>query len=568
MNNSILCKEAVLSEDYRDFIVDDLRASFLSEFSPDEYCTQESSFGYHCVYLPASLTGPLTLGKYIYNSIPKCYAPLDMAALNQAGILSIQNYPTLQLQGSGVLIGFLDSGIDYTNPAFRNLDGSTRIKGIWDQTIQTGPAPEHFSYGTEYTETDINEALRAENPLSIVPTQDTDGHGTFTASLAAGNGTASDNILGAAPQASIAIVKLKPPKQYLREYYFIPDTTVCYQETDIILGLRYLSDLAERLNLPLVLCITLGTNAGGLGGALPLSNILDQYATLSNITPVIGVGNEADKRHHYSGDIYNSSASETVEIEVGSGVAGFTMELWTAVPNIFSISVLSPSGESTEIIPIRGAGRTDFQFVFEGTRVAIEYRVLVKKTGFELIFFRFDTPAPGIWKLRINPENVFDGRFHIWLPLTEFLSGNVFFLNSDPYYTITNPGNTLRPLIVSYYDGSNGAISLSSGRGFVLDTLAFPTITAPGIRVSGLLPNGRTTVHSGSCVSAAITSGACALLMEWLIYRAGTPVIDASQIKGFLTLGAQRPDTMEFPNPEWGYGQLDLYNTFEVIRRF
>ncbi|MEE1085668.1 MAG: S8 family peptidase [Schaedlerella sp.] len=568
MINAEICKERILSEDYRDFIVDDLRTAFLSRINLENLCLQEADFDYRCVYLSAAQVGTITLEKYLYNSIPKCYAPLTMDALEEAGILSIQNYPTLQLKGDGILIGFLDSGINYTSPVFRNFDGSTRIAGIWDQTIHSGLPPETFVYGTEYTEDQINLALRNENPLSVVPSQDTDGHGTFAASLAAGSEIPEEDFIGAAPQAKIAMVKLKPPKQYLRDYYFIPNETVCYQETDILLGLRYLTDLARRLELPLVLCITLGTNAGGLTNALPLTNLLDKYADTSNIIPVIGVGNEADKRHHFYGQITSPSETQSVEIRAGENVSGFTMELWTFIPNILSISLTSPSGENTERIPIRSSGSTDFQFIFEGTRVTIEYRLFVKRTNFELIFFRFENPSPGIWKLNIEPSQILDGQYNIWLPLTEFLSGEVYFLNSSPHYTITNPGNAPRPLVVSYYDGNTDAIALSSGRGYIINMQSFPTITAPGINVMGLTANNRYSTRSGSSISTAIAAGAAALLLEWLIYQTGTALIDTYQIKGFLSLGALRPEGMNFPNREWGYGQLNLYNTFEEIRQF
>jgi len=109
-----------------------------------------------------------------------------MGALNAAGITAVQNYPGLELKGQEMLIGFLDTGIDYPNAVFQGLDGSTRILGIWDQTIQDGNPPEGFCYGSAYTREDINKALRQEDPFSFVPTRDEDGHGTFTASVAAG----------------------------------------------------------------------------------------------------------------------------------------------------------------------------------------------------------------------------------------------------------------------------------------------------------------------------------------------------------------------------------------------
>ena len=67
---------------------------------------------------------------------------------------------------------------------------------------------------------------------------------------------------------------------------------------------------------------------------------------------------------------------------------------------------------------------------------------MVEKTNSELVFFRFNTPAAGIWKIVVEPVRLIDGQFHMWLPVTEFLDGEVYFLESDPYYTLTNPANT------------------------------------------------------------------------------------------------------------------------------
>lgn len=562
-----ICKERILSEDYFDFIVNDIRTLFLSALPLENACEQPVGFDYRCVYLPREQTEPITLEKFSYYSIPSCYAPTSMDTMNQAGILPLQTYPTLQLTGKGVLIGFLDSGIDYRNPIFRNLDGSTRIAGIWDQTIQDGTPPEPFVFGSEYTKEMIDEALALDNPLELVPSVDTDGHGTFTASLAAGSGNPSEAFLGAAPDSTIAVVKLKQAKQYLRDYYFIPENTVCYQENDILLGLHYLSLLADKLGLPLVYCISVGTNAGGHVGALPLPQVLNFYGSKANRVPVISAGNESDKRHHYYNEIPDNNTTQTVEIRVGENVPGFTMELWTSIPNIVSISLTSPSGESTTRIPIRTNASTTFGFLFEKTKVVIDYRLIVEKESSELIFFRFTAPSPGIWKVNVEPVRIIDGHYHIWLPVTEFIDGEVFFLNSNPYYTFTNPGDALSGITVSYYDGNTNAVALASGRGYARNDQIEPAITAPGINVKGALPNGRYAVRSGGSISAAVTSGAVALLLEWIIYQLGHPSIDSFQIKSILILGAVRTPNMDFPNREWGYGQLNVYNTFEEIRQ-
>lgn len=562
-----VCREQILSEDYRDFIGDHVRTPFFDSIMQEERCEQDAGAGYKCFYLPSEISDPITLSRYSYNSIPKCYAPLSMETLNQAGILPIQNYPTLQLKGKGVLIGFMDSGIDYTNSVFRNLDGTTRIAAIWDQTVQTGAAPAGFAYGSEFTEEMINEALRSETPLEMVPSTDESGHGTYVASLAAGSAEPAEQFLGAAPESTIAVVKLKQAKKYLRDYYFIPESSVCYQETDLMLGLRYLNDLADALGLPLVMCITVGSSMGGHIGTLPLSYLIERYSLNANRISVIGVGNEADKRHHYFHTLENENDTRTVELRVGENVAGFSLELWTEIPNILSISLISPSGENTSRIPFRVGANAEIDFLFERTKVAIDYRLLVEKSNSELIFFRFDAPAPGIWKIVVEPLTVIDGRFHMWLPLTEFLSGEVYFLESDPYYTLTNPANTESPVVVSYYNGQTDGVAQASGRGYTRTQLIKPDITAPGINVVGALPGGRFSPRSGSCVSTAVTAGAVALMLEWLVYIEEVPGVDSLQVKSLLILGTIRPRTMDYPNREWGYGQLNLYNTFETMRQ-
>ena len=561
------CREHILSEDYRDFIGNHVRTPFFDSIMRYGQCEQDAGFDYKCIYLPKEDAEPVTLTRFSYNSIPKCYAPLSLETLNQAGILPIQNYPTLQLKGEGVLIGFLDSGIDYENAVFRNLDGSTRITAIWDQTEQSGTPPEGFAYGSEFSEERINAALAAEDPRSLVPSGDESGHGTYAAGIAAGGANAEEQFLGAAPEASIAMVKLKQAKDYLRDYYFIPRDAVCYQETDLMLGLKYLNDLADRLKMPLVICITVGTSMGGHIGTLPFPFLIEGYSTRANRITVIGTGNEADKRHHYYDTLESSTNSRTVELRVGENVSGFSLELWSDIPNVFSISMISPSGESTSRIPFRAGAGAEIDFLFEKTKVSVDYRLLVEKSTSELVFFRFQAPAPGIWKIIVEPLASIDGNFHMWLPLTEFLSGEVYFLEADPYYTLTSPANTDSPVIVSWYNGSTGALSQESGRGYTRSQRINPDITAPGVDVRGALPGGRFAARSGSCVSAAVTAGAVALMLEWLIYDQDVPGIDSYQIKSLLILGAVRPDIMEYPNREWGYGQLNLYNTFETMRQ-
>lgn len=563
--NAEICRTRILSEEYWDFIVPLEGGKEQFQVPEAQLCAQGPAGDYEIVYLNRSQAEPLSFERFTYNSIPRCFGLLDMAAMNQAGIIQVQNYPTLELMGSNVLIGFVDTGIDYQNSVFRNLDGSTRIVSIWDQTIQSEDIPSQFAYGSVYGREQIDEALQSADPIAVVPSVDTNGHGTFLASLAAGGAAPENQFIGAAPEASIAMVKLKPAKQYLREYYVIPQSAVCYQENDIMLGVQYLMELADDLQLPLVVCIALGSNFGGHNGTTPLSVMLGDYAYLPNKVIVTGVGNEANERHHYLGKLDSMQGEETVEIRVGNGSQGFSMEIWTDIPNLITLSLISPSGEQIPRIPIRQGVSEVFRFLFEQTEVYIEYRLLVERNDSQLIFLRFDRPVEGLWRIIAEPIRLADGVFHIWLPMQDLLSGEVVFLRPEPDTTLLSPSTSEGVMSVAYYNGTENSVDIRSGRGYTRNGRIRPDIAAPGVAVNGVLPGGRFAVRSGSSVSVAIAAGAAALLTEWIYYQTGRRA-DTVQVKNLFVLGArQRPD-MEYPNREWGYGTLDVYNTLQEIR--
>ena len=569
LEDSTLCKEQILSEDFRDFIYERENPYFLEQTSKTRLCEQEIGFYYRSVYVNKIFGDPMTLERFTYGSIPKCYTLLDSETLNQAGISQVQNYPTLQLRGEGVMIGIIDTGIDYENPLFKNADGTTRIAGIWDQTIQTGREPEGFLYGSEYIREEINEALQSDNPKEIVPTTDTDGHGTFVASVAAGGENVEEDFLGAAPRAILGIVKLKEAKKYLKQFYFINEEAKCYQENDIMLGMRYLELIAEKEQLPLIFCIPLGTNLGDHNGTSPLGNLLSYYSNVHNMAVVLGGGNEANQRHHYYGRLEGERGKDSVEIRVERTGAGFTLEMWTDIPNIFMITITSPAGERIPFPTVKQSESTSVHsFVFERTTVYVDYRLLVERTNSELAFIRFENAVEGIWKVEVEAIQVADGIFHMWLPVKEFLSGEVYFLRSNPDWTITEPGCVWTAMTAANYNGSNNSIAIDSGRGYTRNGSLKPDFAAPGINVTGATGRNQFVERSGSSISTAITAGASALLMEWLYYQLGRRNVDTVQIKNLLVLGTNRMDTEEYPNRVWGYGTLDLYKTFDELRSF
>ncbi len=339
------CREKIMSQEFWDFLIPNYRENRIGPLDENSYCLQEGDFGYQVLYIGREGRRPLSFYEYGYYSIPSCYTPLDMDAVNAAGISAVQNFPALQVMGEGVMIGFVDTGIDYRNSVFQRLDGTTRIAGIWDQTLQQGRTPKGFDYGSEYGESQINEALRSENPLGIVPSVDEEGHGTFLASVAAGSAMPEQRFIGAAPEAEIGVVKLKPAKDYLKSFYAIRADAPCYQENDIILGLAYLNRLAEKRGMPLVVCIAMGTNMGGHNGSSLLSAVLDEYAYTTDRAVVIGTGNEAANRHHFFHRFLDDQETVPAEIRVGAGVTGFSAEIWAKLPDVVTVLVVSPSGE-------------------------------------------------------------------------------------------------------------------------------------------------------------------------------------------------------------------------------
>ena len=559
------CKEKIISEDYWDFIIPLYRDEELKEVNPENACIQEMDFGYKSVSVDRRILLPLSFREYWYSTIPKCYTLLDMQPLDAAGIITLQNYPTLQLMGDGIMIGFLDTGIDYQNRVFRNLDGTTRIVGIWDQTIQTGRTPQGLYYGTEYTEEMINAALRSEDPLQIVPSVDTDGHGTFVASAAAGGAEVGKQFLGAAPEASIAMVKLKPAKNYLKEFFAIAQDAVCYQENDIMAGIQYLVKLADRLQLPLVLCLALGSNQGDHMGYTPLDISLQNLGTVPGIASVTAAGNEAGKAHHYFGSITGNTESASVEILVPDGCKGFFVELWCFPPELFSVGFRSPSGEVIPRVPARLGQMQSIPFFLDRTRIELYYEVVQSTSGSQLIFLRFVAPTPGIWTIQVYASGNSRSEFHLWLPISGFISTNVTFLTPDSYTTITAPGNSVYVITAGAYDAYSKSIYLNSSRGYTRNLQVKPDLCAPGVNVTGPGARDRYIQRDGTSAAAALTAGSCALLMEWGRNLPVPRYLSTYEMKNLLIRGAARNQDLFYPNREWGYGTLDVYQVFRAI---
>lgn len=535
--------------------------------SGPDTCIQRIDEDFDILYYPREGLPPLSLGDYSYSEIPKCFGLLDRTAVEASGILQLQIQPALSLTGEGVLVGFVDTGIDYTNSLFRYEDGSSRIVSIWDQTIEDGTPPPGILYGAEYRTEQINEALASENPYDIVPTQDENGHGTFLAGVAAGGMDVENDFIGAAPNAMLAVVKLKEAKQYLRDFFFVKDGVAAYQENDVMMAIAYLDGLANEMNLPLVVCLGLGSSNGSRAGNSHLSTYLNYLCTRRKRSVVVANGNEAGTRHHFKGQLGEGQEYEEAEINVAEEGSGFFVELWAAVPELLEVSVTSPTGEEMQRVPVREGRAAVYNFIFEGTTVSVDYRIEAKTTGNLLIYLRFLNPRRGIWKVRVYPQDTISGVYNMWLPLQQFTEGDIFFLRSNPDITLTIPSSAAQVISVGAYDAANRSLYADSSRGYSTTGVVKPDFAAPGVNVYGPDRRGNYIRQTGTSAAAAITAGAVAQVMQWAIVERNAPAISNAGIKNMLIRGTTQPAPLDFPNTGWGYGALNVYNSFDVLRR-
>jgi len=558
-------ENSIMSEDYADLLIEYNGDMTVFEAFPNSPINIINPL-HAVIHIPVQEITNKTILELGYAVIPSLLGLVGEASLEASGIQKIRNIPRFDLRGQGVLIGIIDSGIDYTNPIFQYADKTTRIAAIWDQTIISENPQEGIKYGTEYLREQINQALQSENPFEVVPSRDTDGHGTMVAGIAGGSEKPESNFFGVAPEAEFVVVKLKQAKRYLKEFFLIPEQAICYSETDILFALEYVLATAVKLQQPISLCIAVNTSQSSHDGRGMTSSYLSSIATRSGVSVVVAAGNEGNARRHYFGQINTTMEFETVELNVGEEERGFSMELWGQSPGILSIDILSPLGEYVSRISASRDDTREITFVTEATVIYVDYRIVESESGDQLILMRFFNPTPGIWRFNVYARGDISQAFHIWLPMEGFISNNTFFIRSDPYTTILSLGNAEIPITATAYNDANESLYLNASRGYTRLGVVKPSVAAPGVNVTGPTLEQGFSEFTGTSIAAAHTSGVAAMILQWSIVENNLENVSTIEIKNLMIRGARRDLDIIYPNRDWGYGILDVYNAFERLR--
>lgn len=467
-------------------------------------------------------------------------------------IPSVQRSP-YSLTGQGILVGIVDSGIDIFHPDFRNEDGSTRIVGLWDQTLnpveeQGQKAPEGYTSGVYFSEEMINEIIA--NGMSA-PTRDISGHGTHVAGIAAGNGRAGGGEnRGVAYEADLLVVRLGSPKAQ-----GFPQTAQLMQGIDFCVRMGIKRRQALALNL------SYGNNYGSHTGTSLIETYLDTVAGIGRNTICVGSGNEANLSRHGT-VVLKEANTYQIEFAVAPGEQNLAIQLWKQYPDSFEIQMTAPSGEG--IVLSENLTETH-RYILDETELLLYFGEPSPYSVLAEIYFELlpkDNNAyiqSGIWKMVFVPKKIVNGKIDLWMPSGSSINRDTGFLVSEVALTLTIPSTAAKVITVGAYDGNTDSYAPFSGRGYVGYGWSKPDLVAPGVDILSCSPGGGYVRRTGTSMACPFVTGSAALLMQYGIIRGEDPYFFGQKVKAYLIRGArQLPAFDVYPNDTIGWGALCL----------
>lgn len=459
----------------------------------------------------------------------------------------------LRLTGHGVLIGIVDSGVDYRHPAFFTADGKSRILRLWDQSIPGNP-PEGYATGTEYTNEEINEALSlsVQEGRRLVPSEDVSGHGTAVLGVAAGSDFSRGAVnRGVAYESDLLVVKMGIPRQDS-----FPRTT------ELMQGVDYLVRQAIRLGRPIALNLSFGNNYGSHRGDSLLETYLDNVSGMGKNVICVGMGNNGNDALH-TGEKLSPGEIQEIELGVGAFEPTLNVQLWKNYEDEMEIYLEHPAGERVgPLFETLGAQR----WQAGNTELLIYYGKPAPYHVTQEIYVDFlpqDEKTPyvdsGVWKIILAARNIKNGEYFLWLPGGKTLNPGTAFYLPRPQGTLTIPATARRVISVGAYDARQNTYADFSGRGCRALPYPKPDLAAPGVDIYAPRPGGGYAAFTGTSFSTPFVTGAAALLMEWGIIRRNDPYLYGEKLKAYLRRGAKALQGSEkLPNDLIGWGRLCL----------
>lgn len=525
---------------------------------------------------------------------------------------------TSSLRGQGVLVAVIDSGISWRNRDFRNMDGTSRILFLWDQTLQAEriweqitqsrllpeerkeeyAPPDGFLTGVEFDRFQINEALNAASEIEgnlLVPSVDTSGHGTAVAGIAAGSGEGYGSAYeGVAPESELIIVKLGTPRPNA-----FPRTT------ELMRALTYVVRKSLELRRPIAINLSFGNTYGAHNGTSLLERFVDNASEIGRSVICVGSGNEGASGGHTGGSVGAAAESTTsgtaagsvsggiasgsaigssaagssmlgaaqtiVELVVGNYETGLNVQLWKDYADIYSVHLISPIGEEFIVNTARPGKQT---YILEQTRILLYNGEPAPYLTSQEIYFDF-LPMEnsryinsGIWTFVLEPVKTVTGNFTFYLPSETVRSGQTRFVRPTPDVTLTIPSTASKVITVGAYQTLLEAYADFSGRGYLYQdrlggridgSFVKPDLVAPGVNILAPTREGTYETFTGTSFATPFVTGAAALLMQWGIVNGNDLYLYGEKVKAYLRKGA-KPIRGEqvYPNGRVGYGALCL----------
>ncbi len=459
----------------------------------------------------------------------------------RASCMTTVQRPPLRLTGRGVLVAMLDSGADYRHPEFRNPDGTTRIRALWDQTAEGTPPP-GYHVGAEYTQEQLNESLMQEGapPLSL----DVSGHGTGVLAIAAGNN-------GVAYESEMVVVKLGTPKADS-----FPRTT------ELMMGINYVIEKALEYRMPVAVNISFGNTYGSHTGGSLLERYIDDISNLWKSVFCVGSGNEGAAAGHAGGSLREGEI-QNVEFAVGDYESTLSLQIWKNYVDTFDIFLIHPNG--TVLGPFYErpatqryrAGMTELLVYYgEPSPYSVEQEIYV-----DFLPMR-DYIDSGIWNVRLVPGKVVDGGYRMWFPSSAAIGSATRFLRPRESETLTIPSTASDVITVGAYNAATDAYADFSGRGAEGGGSGKPSLVAPGVNIETAAPDGGYISQTGTSFATPFVTGAAALLMQFGIVDGEDPFLYGEKVKAYLQRGARPlPGFDAYPNNQVGYGALCVENS-------